>query len=220
MTTLQNRVRTRIAREFFAGPLIDNTLRGYWCEAMVAEALGPEARIVSAGWHAWDLQIGPDHHAFPDRIRLQVKNAAARQTWHGAGARPSDATFSLAWRRRPAAFQDQVPGVPCEAEGFLCEVFVLCHHPVGTDDADHSDPDQWAVYLLPVVGPHCAVTEAERAWASASLERTGRQATTQRRIPTLERGIRGRPAVAPLRVADLSVAAIRGCLGLPPEPRG
>jgi hypothetical protein len=71
-------------QEFLGAPVMDNNLRGYWCEAMVAEALGKECRITSKGWAPWDLEIGPTNADYPARIRIQVKcgktaNVASRE---------------------------------------------------------------------------------------------------------------------------------------------
>lgn len=89
---------------------------------------------------------------------------------------------------------------------FICDVFVLCYHPVEDPAvADHTDPEQWRFYVLPVVGPNVAVIPKELAAANARVIRTGKQSVCQRRPGTLERGLRGRPPVAPLTLSELSV---------------
>lgn len=212
MNVTADQISARVRREFLERPIMDNALRGYWCEAMVAEALGPECRIVSDGWNPWDLQVGPDGGSFPERIRLQVKNSAARQTWHGADDAPSASSFTMTWRAPPFYLARDNAAVPCEDEGFLCEMFVLCHHPVSGANADQRDPRQWNVYLVPVIGALSAVTDAEVAWCREKLARTGKPGTTQRRVETLEKGIRGRPPIRPRRVEDLSVDLIKSLL--------
>jgi len=194
---------------------MDNTMRGIWCEYMVAEALGTECKTVGFGWNAWDLQIGESGADLPDRIRIQVKNNARMQVWNAGTKRLSDATFSLPWRRRPDYFERYTPGVPCEAEGFLCDVFILCHHPEtdGTS-ADQRDPSQWEFYILPVRGPNCAVTESEIASMRAHLAKGKARASTIRRPETLQHGIRGRPKIEPIRIDQLSIRRIRKSLGL------
>ncbi len=179
---------------------------------MIAEALGPEC--ASTGL-SWDLQIGDSRAMFPERIRIQVKNSASLQSWNQANGQITDPLFSLTWRKKPYYFERDNPGIPCETEGFLCDLFILCHHPV-TDiaTADHREPDQWNFYLLPVHGPSSAVTEAELQWAQKKLKETGRNSSTQRRPSTLRSGIRGRRPCEPIGVSDLSIDSIRANFGI------
>ena len=172
---------------------------------MVAEALGPECRIVSGGWHAWDLQIGPDEATFPQRLRIQVKNSARLQTWNAESGKLSETTFQLTYRRRPAYFARDFPGVPCEDVGFMCDLFILCHHPIEDPKlADHRDPNQWEFFILPVVGANPAVTELEIAYKKKFVEQTGKPSSTHRRPRTLVQGIRGRPRISPVSIDELS----------------
>ncbi|MDK3073170.1 hypothetical protein QO034_08625 [Sedimentitalea sp. JM2-8] len=121
-------IQRRVQREFLSARIMDNNLRGYWCEAMLAEALGDQCAICSFGWAPWDLQIGKSEDTFPSRIRIQVKNSAARQTWHSESDAPSDCLFNLTYRKRPHYFERDNPGIPCETFGFMCDLFALCHH--------------------------------------------------------------------------------------------
>lgn len=211
-TVTADRVKSRFFREAFGRPLLDNTMRGLWCEFMVAEALGPECRTVGFGWHPWDLQIGPDTARFPERMRIQLKNAAVLQSWNAESGKLTNVSFNLTWRQRPAYFTQTFPHVPCEEVGFLCDLFVLCHHPIReTAVADHRDPGQWHFYLLPVTGPTCAVSESELRALRSRTDLTGKPATTQRQPATMQAGIRGRPPIAPIGIDELSVEMIRGC---------
>lgn len=213
MITAQS-IKSRFFREAFDKPLLDNTMRGLWCEFMIAEALGPECRAVGFGWHPWDLQIGPDSGTLPERIRIQVKNSAALQSWNATSGKLSRSSYNIGWRRRPAYFDRDFPDVPCEETGFLCDLFILCHHPAqAVETADHRAPEQWQFYLLPVTGPHCAVTEAEIAYMRRTLDITGRPSATQRQPLTLATGIHGRPPVPPVGIDALSLATIRASLG-------
>ena len=71
----KSRCLDRLRDDLLASRLIENSLRGYLCEVMVAEAIGPDCRIVSSGWHPWDLELGEPGTA--DFLRIQVKNSAA-----------------------------------------------------------------------------------------------------------------------------------------------
>ena len=210
---ITRRIIDRLAGSLLSEKVVDNTIRGLWCEFMIAEALGATCKTVGLGWNAWDLQLGPDSATFPERIRVQVKNSARLQIWHKGTPKVSDCAFNLFFRRRPKYLREEVP---CEAAGFLCEMFILCHH----DECDWKlvnqlDPAQWRFYLVPVVGPNSAVTDVEKAWAAEKLDKSGKHVACIRRPETLESGIRQRPAVQPLRYEQLSVAAIREALGMP-----
>lgn len=201
-------------RDFLAAKVMDNSLRGYWCEAMVAEALGPGCKIVSQGWHPWDLQFGSDQAEFPERVRIQVKNSARLQSWHKPGGKPSDSLFNLKFSKRPSYFETDYPGIPCEEVGFMCDVFILCHHPAEDwNAADQTDPEQWEFYVLPVLGPNIAVTEAEITAARGIVADTGKPSNCQRRPSTMKQGIRGRLPIVPVGIRDLNEPAIWAALG-------
>lgn len=210
----RSRCLDRLRDDLLATRIIENSLRGHLCEIMVAEAMGPECRLVSGGWHAWDLELGEP--GTPDFLRIQVKNSAALQSWHSEGSTPSECSFSLTYRARPAFFERDNPGVPCEPHGFLCDLYVLCHHPE-TDPsiADHADPDQWLVYLVPTDPKRGAITadEIERA-----EQRAPRPRAVMRKPGTLETGIRGRIPIRPIPLAELSPARARAAAYGEPEP--
>jgi hypothetical protein len=211
--TNKEAITERLVTGLLSERLLDNTIRGLWCEFMVAEALGPQCQPVGLGWHAWDLQLGPTDKKFPERIRIQVKNSAVLQVWTEASGRQSDPYFKLVYRKRPSYFEVYNKNIPCEPWGFLCDIFVLCHHPESDPEvADQLDPEKWCFYLVPVVGPNSAVTEAEITWAAQKLKKTGKAVTFGRKPKTLERGIRGRPPVLPLRFDQLSIAAVQDAL--------
>lgn len=203
-------IKERLLNEFLSQPIMDNSLRGYWCEAMVAEALGAECQLVGKGWHPWDLQIGPDVEVFPKRIRIQVKNSARIQQWNVGTGKLSDTMFNLKYSKRPDYFKRDNPSTPCEEFGFMCDVFVLCHHPA--EDiltADQMDPKQWEFFVLPVAGKGMAVTEAEISMADQTCRNTGRPSNLQRRPATMMHGIRGRKPVIPVSI-DCLANEVRG----------
>jgi hypothetical protein len=208
-------IRHRLVCDLLGSRIIENSLRGYWCEAMVAEALGSKCKLVSNGWHPWDIQIGGDQAKFPARVRIQVKNSARLQTWHTSANKPSDSLFNLKFSKRPGYFERDFPDVPCEEYGFMCDVFVLCHHPIETLElADQTDPAQWEFYIVPVVGNNIAVTSAEIEAAAEKLKTSGKGSYCQRRPDTLRKGIRGRPLISPEGIEGLTIGAIENALGV------
>ena len=194
---------------------MDNTVRGLWCEFMVAEALGQQCKAVGFAWHPWDLQFGDNKDLFPDRIRIQVKNSARLQSWHETSGKVTDCKFGLTWRKRPEYFAKDFPDTPCEDQGFMCDLFILCHHPGLTlTQTDHRDPTQWEFFLLPTRGPNIAVTKAEIAGLRTKISEPKASARTERQPHTLIKGIRGRPPIKPLGINELTLANIKIVLGL------
>jgi len=105
-------------------------------------SLGPAWKHVGLGWHPWDLQLGTGR----DRLRLQVKQTAARQLW---GLTKSH-SLSFGWKSHaPAEFDRYNPGETIESEGWFCEGFVFGIHD-GTDPAkiDQVDPAQWQFMVI------------------------------------------------------------------------
>lgn len=204
MENLSSRITASMVRGIFGERLIDNNFRGPWTEYMVAEALGEECEVVSHAWHAWDLQIGDTQSAFPDRIRIQVKNTARLQTWHRPGGKLTDCQWKLELRPKPNYFDAYNPGAPCEDYGYLCDLFVLCHHPLEDfDTADHRNPHQWNFYLVPVTENHDVFPLKRRQAKNCSYTV----------VPdSLRKGIRRRPPIEPLTFNELTPSAIRESL--------
>jgi hypothetical protein len=209
-------IKRRANKELFDTQLMDNAIRGYWCEAMVAESLGSGCEIVGGGWNAWDIQIGEDLGAFPDRIRIQVKSSARLQIWNKANGKQSDCTFNLTYRKKPDYHDEYHSTANCEDFGFLCDLYILClHDERDIKKADQRDPSQWKFYLVPVAGENCYFSELELANAH-TLIANGKQKTSSfmRRPETMEKGIRGRSPVVPLAVKDLTIDSVYNALGL------
>ena len=203
MSISKAQVLERLQSELLYSRVIENSLRGYVCEAMIAEALGESAHLVSNGWHPWDIQIGPSNAEFPKRIRIQVKNSAALQTWQTNSTERTDCQFVLSYRNRPQYFERDNPGVPCEERGFLCDLYALCHHPISDiKEADQTAPEQWKVFLVPT-NPKL---EAISAREFSALQNSGPKGSSLIRKPrSMEAGIRGRRPIHPIPADLLSM---------------
>ena len=127
---------------------------------------------------------------------------------------PSDCLFSMTWRQCPAYWTRDFPHRPCEAAGFLCDVFVLCHHP-GFDepDLDQGDPSQWLVYLVSARPETRAFTANELARLRAGREGQARR-SIQRKPKSLLEGRMGSAGVAPIPMTQLTLQSVRDALGL------
>ena len=195
-------IEKRLIKDFLGAKLIDNSLRGYWCEAMLAEALGASCRIVSHGWAAWDLEI--PHPDTAQMIRVQVKNSASLQTWHSRQSKPSKCSFNMTMRAAPFYLAQDSTSQQVDF-GFHCEVFALCHHFVSdVYNADHRMPDQWNIFLVPSDPNLGAITQEEFDWAQEKCRTSGRPVNLQRRPESLEEGIRGRAPVKPVLASELT----------------
>lgn len=195
-------------RDIFDSRLMQNNLRGIWAEYMVADALGRNCSIVSQSWNAWDLQFGDPASEYPNRIRIQVKNTARTQVWHQATRRLTDCQWSLALRNKSAFFDRDNPGVQCEDYGFLCDVFVLCHHFI--EDwkvADHRDARQWRFFVVPVTLEHSI-------YRIVVPETSPRKSKTYTVVPaSLKKWIRGRPPIRGISIEELTEDYVRKALG-------
>ncbi len=69
------RVLESLFKDLFDQPVIGNTIRGFFAEALVADLLGCEWKLVSKDWASWDLEH------IPTGLRGEVKQSAAFQTW-------------------------------------------------------------------------------------------------------------------------------------------
>lgn len=80
-------VVARAAQAALDRPLASNAFRGVLVEAMVAGALRPRWRWCGMDWTSWDFERD-------DGVRLEVKQSAARQSWHAPDAAPSAASYT------------------------------------------------------------------------------------------------------------------------------
>ncbi|MDQ3079103.1 MAG: hypothetical protein M3R03_03795, partial [Pseudomonadota bacterium] len=133
-------IATRLTHRLFGAPLLRNSIRGEYIEEMVAMALEPEWALCAGDWGACDLmQVGGP-------LRIQVKQSAARQSWHDDNSPPPRPTFSIAHKT------GRYEGAAWIAErGRNAEIFIFGWHPVTDSTADHRDPDQWLFYVIPEI---------------------------------------------------------------------
>jgi hypothetical protein len=129
----------RLARRLFGSPILRNDLRGEVVEEIIALALEPQWTLCSGDWAAYDL-IHPT-----SGLRVQVKQSAARQTWHKGECPPPKPRFSIAEKTGRLEAGDQW----IAQRSRNADIFVFAWHPLTGDDADHRQPDQWLFYIVP-----------------------------------------------------------------------
>ncbi|MEI9889858.1 MAG: hypothetical protein WDN45_03760 [Caulobacteraceae bacterium] len=120
----------------FGKPLVTNVFRSMLVEAMIAKALTPTWKWCAADYSSWDFERS-------DGLRLEVKQAAARQTWTTVEGRPSKARFDIAHREGAWHGALWEPGRRRSAH-----IYVFAHHPVADPTADHREPGQWEFYVV------------------------------------------------------------------------
>ena len=131
------KVISKATQAAFGKPVINNVFRAIIAETVVACSLPEEWAWCSGDWAPCDFK-----HC--DGTRLEVKQSAARQSWHSAGDAPSKGVFDIAIRK---GFYDGTEWN--EAEGRNADIYVFAFHPVADDTADQRDPAQWHFYVVP-----------------------------------------------------------------------
>lgn len=133
-------LRDRLRNRLFGTKVIQNNFRGELVEEIVRSALGSDWQHCSNDWHAWDFQN--------KRVRIQVKQAAARQSWDNPG---EDLV-----RKRTGVFPiSPKSGYYKGNEWFStklrrhAELYILCWHGDDSSMADHFDLSQWEFFVLP-----------------------------------------------------------------------
>lgn len=131
-----------IIQNLYSARILNNSHRGDLVEIMVLSALGPDWRHVGLGWNLWDLQRGNG----PDRVRIQVKQSAARQLW----GKTKEMTFRFPWSEKvPNYFFRDNPEEAIESSGWFCDLFVVGLHIIDDDTCDQMDVNQWKFMVVP-----------------------------------------------------------------------
>jgi len=131
-----------VTKYMYSGKILNNVHRGNIVEMMVLSALGSDWKMVSLGWHPWDIQFSTG----PQRIRIQVTQCAALQLW-GPTKKQS---IQFGWKKKaPDDFERYNPGETIESEGWFCDIFVVGVHLVEDESADQVDPKQWEFLVIP-----------------------------------------------------------------------
>ncbi len=130
----------------FDTAVMDNLDRGIYAECLVREALGSDWRLTWASgwdWAPWDCE---HRHT---GVRLEIKQAAARQSWDRDGtARRRRPSFDIAprtgyWARDGSAW------IPFPEPVRPADVYVFAWH--GRREhgvADHRDAGQWRFHAV------------------------------------------------------------------------
>ena len=141
MTTPRHEDILIMLRRRYDGPIMNNVSRGDYVECMIAAVLGADWRLPWADgwdWAAWDCE-----HT-PSRARLEIKQAAARQTWDRGPTPPRRTAFDIA----PRSGYWTKEGEWIDSLGRQADVYVFAWHGRDDDHADHTDPQQWRFFVV------------------------------------------------------------------------
>lgn len=124
----------------FDVPHMQNSLRGLWVEAMIAELLAAEWRFSGSDYAAWDFE------RLRDGLRLEVKQSARHQSW---GTETKAPRFSIAVGKghwpTPTTYERNESGV------HLADAYVFAWH----EGNDQRVVSQWIFYPVRSVDlPH------------------------------------------------------------------
>ena len=119
-------------RRMYDTPHMQNSLRGQWVEAMIAEILGPSWRHTGGDWAAWDFER-------EDGLRLEVKQSAQRQSW---GKSTSAPRFGIAAAQ--GHYPDGKTYLPNALGMRFADIYVFAWH----DGDDQRVPSQWQFYVI------------------------------------------------------------------------
>ncbi len=129
-----------------ASDLLNNTLRGSFCEFIVSAALGIDLSEVNEDWGAYDVtfpyswRCGDSERS---EVHIEVKSSAYLQAW--ANAKPSHIQYSI----RPTRAWTPDGGY-ADTVVRQSDVYVFCLYAV--QDRNQADPlvlDGWEFYVMP-----------------------------------------------------------------------
>ncbi len=128
----------RLTQRLYGSPIIRNDVRGELVEEIVATALESEWQHCATDWASCDLIHSTR------KIGIQVKQSAARQTWHKENIRAPRPCFSI--KEKTGRWQDGDKWI--EQRSRNAEIFIFAWHPGVDGLADHRDPDQWEFFVV------------------------------------------------------------------------
>lgn len=131
-------VISKASEAAYGAPLVSNDFRGHLVEAIIALHIGDVWTWCGANYAAWDFE-----HA-KDKIRLEVKQSARKQSWAPPAHGKTSTVFDI--RERTGRYEGTVW---IEEAGRAADIYVFAYHGGDDDNVDHRDPEQWQFYIVP-----------------------------------------------------------------------
>jgi len=129
-------IAARAAHVLFSKKLLTNVHRAVVVEAIVSAALGDDWTWCSEDYASCDFR-------HKDGTRLEVKQSASLQSWNAETLMPSVCQFDIAERSG-----EWKGSVWTEGKSRNADIYLLCHHPFISADADHRDALQWRFFAI------------------------------------------------------------------------
>ena len=168
-------------RKLLLGPydkkVMNNTHRADFAECLIKLALGEQWQLTwqqGWDWAPWDLES-------KSRVRLEVKQAAARQSWDLARAKapPRAPRFDIAPR---SGFFPPDGGKFKDHPGRHADIYVFAWHgEADTESCDQRSAEQWIFYVV----PERALPENQKSIGLTALKKLAEP----RRFGELERAV-------------------------------
>lgn len=131
-----------------ASDLLNNTLRGSYCEFIVSAALGVDLSGTNDDWTPYDISFPYNwvcNGESRDKVRIEVKSCAYLQAWRQGDGRLSSIQFSI----RPTRAWDSISGYAEEVKR-QSDVYVFClYTETVRERADPLVLDGWDFYIVP-----------------------------------------------------------------------
>lgn len=137
MTPTKDQIIARATSALFGRPLLTNVHRAVVVEAIIATALEPAWTWCSGDYASCDFRNSTG-------VRLEVKQSASLQSWNVATLKASQCSFDIA--ARSGEWEDGIRWVA--RQGRNADIYLFCHHPLVSEQADHRDPAQWRFFAV------------------------------------------------------------------------
>ena len=156
-------------------PVMNNTHRAHFVECLIALALGEQWQLTwqqGWDWAAWDLESESD-------VRLEVKQAAARQSWDPAETPRRFPRFDIAprdgyWTGEGSEWKD--------LPGRHADIYVFAWHGEAKAElCDQRNAEQWVFYVV----PERSLPDDQKSIGLSALQ----QLVAQCRIRELEKAV-------------------------------
>lgn len=155
---MQSALTTRLL-DMFDALIMQNTLRGLYVEAMVAESLGDRWRHTGSDWAGWDLE-------HDSGLRVEVKQSARLQSWGPAQTSPR---FSISTPK--GYYPDGKTFVENTSGERLADAYVFAWH----EGNDQRLPEQWQFYVI----RSSALPQGQSSIGLKKIKDTGTEATAE-----------------------------------------
>ena len=146
---IHDRTVCRLVKSVYNQCLINNAERGVYVEHMIALALEEMQWCLTWPWASWDLQ-------HPDGARIEVKQSAARQSWHEVTPPPPHSAVRFGINKPSQSYFSEDGKNVKTLRQRQADLYVFAWHPekgLKNDRrllrADHRRPDQWKFFVVP-----------------------------------------------------------------------